>query len=922
MPLRPGNGNSGGSGGGGSGVTLAEVGQRVSEHLVGLRIEAGNLIAPRDDGDNTIILALPTGSGTDLPADQTGPEIVAASLEALRPGINQPSTTTPSGAAINLTMPLDDSAQGRQILQPDRGTDRSPEIGSHYSAVQGGPPDNAAASYRGRIRRPKRRARSATSSRCGDGRPDRGRDCLPAGKPDRGGSAPGLGHPGPANRRRRRRWRARGRRSRRAPDRRRHRPAIIFGIDQDGLAEILLGNINSPLGGVETAAIAWSVGEPADFEAGQGWRLAGSGTLGMLTGAQRSVGEALSGTVRVEETGFRIEPNEYRVQFLHNGIVLLNVHFTPDEAASGNVPKDFQFRLAASTSDLVYTWRVEVRGLSLYSGNLYFAGVNVHEGDGTISGGVRAVVSGEIGNLAGIVGQSFDDASLDPGGTGFTIERRDGSSPVTIPLPSGDGTISEFTRHESAFVTANRDDFFGLALNFAIPASGMWQLRLTTPAGLHSLTDPFPGAAFRALNDLTGVSGTPLTSSVNESSTNSLSLKYQVGGDINASRTILIGHDANGNILLRTPAGGEFEGSGGTIYFYEYTSIASASSGGAVGQGSGVSDSDLPTDAVGASTSDASSIRAVVSALGPLLNRAEVINGGANLRTTTRGGGVSLWPLAVPDATDGDGPDTLGEAMTLAIPLLSIVTNAAHELWEIEATDNVYGSRLDLSVTALFVNGTGSLTIEWWDGSTWRATNIQQTFIGNSIDLAGSLTIQQTYLDGLTRKWKVRAQQASAFTLNYVSFEAVGQETIFGRTARKQVVLTSWIHTGTSTTALWPHNIDRSTRRNLFVYIRNKSLGNWPQSQWKPHWLDVSEAVGVDPSASEVHGQHTFFLQRETDSIGRVSTGYGSLRPGTEGVYMNFLREEGGNAGILTGVRIFGATGNSNLMFRWHASTD
>ena len=352
--------------------------------------------------------------------------------------------------------------------------------------------------------------------------------------------------------------------------------------------------------------------------------------------------------------------------------------------------------------------------------------------------------------------------------------------------------------------------------------------------------------------------------------------------------------------------------------------VMDGSGGGAAGfaevLAAAITDDDIELDANQEPVNVAGSRQAISEAIGPLVNDVEPINDGNSLRVATRGGGVSLFPLPGRVLADGETADTTGDPVVETYGLLQLGTDHTVELLTVTATDNVFGSRLDLSITALFVNGSGSLTVQYYDGATWHDSNISQSFVGNNIDMSGSLSIGQTFLDGLFRRWRVRVRQDAPTQLDYLSFRADAQETIFGRTEDALIPLTGWIHGGTDTTALFGHNINRTTREHLVLFARNKSSGTWTSGQWLPIVWPMAEIYGVSPSTQSAHGQFTLCLQRNLTTA-ELYLCYGLARPGTAAVYFNFVGAEGGDAAVVQGVHIFNATDNS-LMFRWHVSAD
>ena len=139
----------------------------------------------------------------------------------------------------------------------------------------------------------------------------------------------------------------------------------------------------------------------------------------------------------------------------------------------------------------------------------------------------------------------------------------------------------------SAFRLATTQRWYALADEFAIPASGEWQVVFQTATGnVHSVTPKFSGARFRRLTPLTGITtGTPRESGVNATSQNALNLRMGASVNSNATRALDLGHDGNGNLFMRNWQGNEFAATNLTATIVETTAIAEASTGGGGGTG-------------------------------------------------------------------------------------------------------------------------------------------------------------------------------------------------------------------------------------------------------------------------------------------------------------------------------------------------
>ena len=128
-------------------------------------------------------------------------------------------------------------------------------------------------------------------------------------------------------------------------------------------------------------------------------------------------------------------PYEYRVRFLDGSTVLHNEHFTLNEARDAET-REFLFTLP---TNLVISWRIDIRSRGLANGQVVFSNVNVHEGDGALSPAVRAEVSEEVGGLTELIGDAFDNVMPNADGDGFILERRSGENSIEIDFPASTG---------------------------------------------------------------------------------------------------------------------------------------------------------------------------------------------------------------------------------------------------------------------------------------------------------------------------------------------------------------------------------------------------------------------------------------------------------------------------------------------------
>ena len=425
MPASP--GVSGGSSGGGGGVTAAQVSNRVSEHLVGLRIESGRLIAPRDDGDNTIDLELPTGTAV---ADGV---IVTASLN---PETRNVAIDTSTGDRINLDLAalarvvdLPTPQTGDEIvalLVALTGTAKLP-----YSAITGGPPalanQNVGVEYT-----------QAEKDKLGDVETDAtadqtggeivtrledltGTDKLQASAirdlPTGGGGGGTITDdafdlsdiPNESQ---------------------------TAGASRQAIAEMadgLLGNTDTPLPAVSQRSFN-DLGDGVSLGP-YTWNEAAAVPLATLASDTTITGSFLQGVIEVRDNGFTSPgPLGARARIFNGTTHLQTVHFSNEEYESG-VSKAFKVPLQAIT-DPNYTYVVGVQGAGSYSVITSADSIILHRGDGPLSADVRAEVSRDIAPVQERVGGSY--AGSRRSGNTITFDKNDGSQD-TLELPASTG---------------------------------------------------------------------------------------------------------------------------------------------------------------------------------------------------------------------------------------------------------------------------------------------------------------------------------------------------------------------------------------------------------------------------------------------------------------------------------------------------